>query len=366
MYMFGVAQALKECNLHENGNQTIHAFCTKKFKYLTHIIATAVFAGASAGSLVAVALAVNADLHVVKDFIKESAEDCRSNPLVNAFRCREYLIDCFEKNCPMDGNSLVGNRVQTAVTSLPYFKAIRYTNYRDRLHLRNACVASSTATPIAGFPFWMDDELVIDGGLTDFQPLVLGHEKETVTISPFYMFRADISPSEYVPPTWALFPPSPEKLEWLFNLGVKDCYKWIRDNVHIHRDHKVVVTALHKTRAELMQQAVYNTSLSFSKFLLLLILCIIRPIAVLALYVELLLKALVFLLVGLIKLPFFEQSDLRHAAEHLRSFVSPSVFLLYVPLFGKAINTLKSRDDRHRLFTLFKQSFIFRCVIHAL
>ena len=78
-------------------------------------------------------------------------------------------------------------------------------------------VASCTATPIAGWPFRLDGEWVLDGGLADFQPLStrLPAAAGTVTVSPFYCAHADIRPSRYVPLWWALYPPRREDFEWI-------------------------------------------------------------------------------------------------------------------------------------------------------
>jgi hypothetical protein len=40
----------------------------------------------------------------------------------------------------------------------------------------------------------------------------------TRSVCPFYSSRADIVPSQYVNPTWAAYPPKPEKLGELYEL----------------------------------------------------------------------------------------------------------------------------------------------------
>lgn len=40
----------------------------------------------------------------------------------------------------------------------------------------------------------------------------------TCSVCPFYSSRADIVPSQYVNPTWAAYPPKPEKLGELYEL----------------------------------------------------------------------------------------------------------------------------------------------------
>ena len=53
-------------------------------------------------------------------------------------------------------------------------------------------------------------EWVCDGGLSDFKPVI---DADTITVSPFYFDYADIKPSRYIPPWWALYPPRTSSLE---------------------------------------------------------------------------------------------------------------------------------------------------------
>jgi hypothetical protein len=74
------------------------------------------------------------------------------------------------------------------------------------------------------FPFaplvWRKDHWCIDGGLSDFQPVI---DENTITVSPFYFSSADIRPSRYVPLWWSFFPPKDEDtIEWLYHLGQED------------------------------------------------------------------------------------------------------------------------------------------------
>ena len=40
--------------------------------------------------------------------------------------------------------------------------------------------------------------------------------------------KADIAPSRYVPPWWALYPPDERSLLWLYNLGYNDALEFIK------------------------------------------------------------------------------------------------------------------------------------------
>ena len=48
------------------------------------------------------------------------------------------------------------------------------------------------------------------------------------TICPFYFSRATIKPSRWVPPWWALYPPTPCELYKLYELGQHDAERWIQ------------------------------------------------------------------------------------------------------------------------------------------
>ena len=56
--------------------------------------------------------------------------------------------------------------------------------------------------------------------------------EDAVSVSPFYMSRADIKPSRYIPPWWAAIPPEPEKLKDVFELGYQDAVAWLQRNRH--------------------------------------------------------------------------------------------------------------------------------------
>lgn len=86
----------------------------------------------------------------------------------------------------------------------------------------DAILASSCAVGIAGLPFYTQKYgFLVDGGFSDLQlvsAMLLGtkfckfHNGHVTSVCPFYWSRADIRPSQFVNPLWALFPPPREKL----------------------------------------------------------------------------------------------------------------------------------------------------------
>ena len=115
-------------------------------------------------------------------------------------------------------------KLQVAVTSLPFFRRIHIQSYENAADLKQCLLASSAAFPFARLVH-LRGELCVDGGFTDFQPLI---DKHSVTISPFYFSNTDIKPTRYVPLWWALLPPNDnDTIDWLYKLGYDDAQAWI-------------------------------------------------------------------------------------------------------------------------------------------
>jgi hypothetical protein len=103
--------------------------------------------------------------------------------------------------------------------------------YSSSDDFHQALLASCRMSPFAGMPFKYRGEYIFDGGLSDFQPTL---DNKTITISPFFFADADIKPSRYVPPWWALYPPRVEDFAWLFDLGYYDAMMWAKKNAKKH------------------------------------------------------------------------------------------------------------------------------------
>lgn len=109
--------------------------------------------------------------------------------------------------------------LQVAVTRLPFLRGERVIDFPSSDHLKSALLASAAAFPAAPLVF-RSGSWYVDGGLTDFQPVV---DDTTLTISPFYFSDCDIKPSRYVPLWWAFLPPrSSDTVDWLYSLGFHD------------------------------------------------------------------------------------------------------------------------------------------------
>eukprot|EP00615_Pteridomonas_danica_P010223 CAMPEP_0114328768 /NCGR_PEP_ID=MMETSP0101-20121206/623_1 /TAXON_ID=38822 ORGANISM="Pteridomonas danica, Strain PT" /NCGR_SAMPLE_ID=MMETSP0101 /ASSEMBLY_ACC=CAM_ASM_000211 /LENGTH=625 /DNA_ID=CAMNT_0001458193 /DNA_START=103 /DNA_END=1980 /DNA_ORIENTATION=+ len=257
LYNFGVAKALAESDLIDLSKPEL--------------------LGSSGGSLCAVGLVLGLDFDDISRFAFDCVERAHGG-LSGAFELRTYAAACIDRQWSKlasekssnisippsrddrseisntctdkddedvdedggvpkfkyDSNHLEGvedvllGRVTVSVTTLPWLRNKRYSSFDSMEHVKTVLLASCTATPLAGFPFKLDGEWVIDGGLADFQPLSDSlPRRSTVTVSPFYCSHADIRPSRYIPLWWAIYPPRKSDFEWVFALGYDDANTWL-------------------------------------------------------------------------------------------------------------------------------------------
>lgn len=207
MYLFGVAKALQEFELEKDAR----------------------LIGCSAGALTATGLALHCDFVAIRDYVLQCIIPKAHVSLASYFRVRTYLRDTLLCHCRTHEFETLNKSQQLTIvyTSLTSMKSRRVTTFESTEHLTETLLASCCATPIAGLPFKLNGEWVMDGGMLDFQPV---YDSKTVTISPFYCVGADIKPSVYVPMWWAMIPPGVRDVEWLFDLGYEDGLKWIVKN----------------------------------------------------------------------------------------------------------------------------------------
>ena len=135
------------------------------------------------------------------------------------FKLGEYVSDCIDMLVMPIYRPIDAGKLQLAVTELPNFAAKRIVRFNSKEELKMAMMASIAAFPAAPMVF-IDGKRCMDGGMSDFQPIV---DENTLTVSPFYFSDADIRPSRYVPLWWAFLPPkSPDTVDWLYSLGWED------------------------------------------------------------------------------------------------------------------------------------------------
>lgn len=205
MYEFGVAKALQEHALERNARVI----------------------GCSAGALTATALALQCNFDDIRAYVLNHVVPKAHASISGAFQVREYLKQTLNEAGGLHRYKQLNaqpSRLTVVYSSLSNWASRRVTQFESQEHLEQSLLASCCAPPIAGMPFKLKDEWVMDGGVFDFQPVFDCH---TVTVSPFYCTDASIKPSRYVPMWWAAFPPSARDVEWLFDLGYEDGLSWI-------------------------------------------------------------------------------------------------------------------------------------------
>jgi len=205
-YLFGVADCFKNHNLNVNC-QAI---------------------GCSAGSLAAAGITVGGDFRKVLEFCKSTLiPECRRD-IQGPFKISQYVSRCLDVAADLANFENGNDKLIVQTTSVPSFKSVRVSKFQSIEDLKKTLMASCAAFPLSPLVRRMDGKLYVDGGLSDFQPIL---SKKTITVNPFYFWNADIKPSRYVPCNWAVLPPKdPSTVDWLFDLGYKDCLDWMSKN----------------------------------------------------------------------------------------------------------------------------------------
>uniref|UniRef100_H3H459 PNPLA domain-containing protein n=1 Tax=Phytophthora ramorum TaxID=164328 RepID=H3H459_PHYRM len=277
MYLFGVAKALQEFELEKDAR----------------------LIGCSAGALTATGLALHCDFDAIRDYVLNHVIPGAHEWPAGFFRARTFLLDTLKAEGKLHEYKKLNASQQVTVvyTSLSALKSRRLTAFESQRHLTDSLMASCCATPIAGMPFRLGGEWVMDGGILDFQPI---YDDKTVTVSPFYCTGADIKPSVYVPMWWAMIPPGVRDVEWLFDLGYEDGLKWIvkngltgkRKNVVIPTKSAEYVGEWSTTVGRVVGYRGFESRVLDALFVGLFV-CLWRTMAFLCLYLELYLQAVV-------------------------------------------------------------------------
>lgn len=204
-YMFGVAKSLQDHNLDQE---------IKKL------------AGCSAGALTAVGIALEGDFDLAIDICKkECVPRCYDHWAGwGLFGIGEYAEHTMTQTCNIHRWDELEDRLELAITRLPFFEAERVKKFYSAQDLKDALLASASCYPFAPL-IYRRGSWCMDGGMSDFQPII---DENTITVSPFYFSSADIKPSRYVPLWWSFFPPKDEDtIEWLYHLGQEDMARFI-------------------------------------------------------------------------------------------------------------------------------------------
>ncbi|EDO34170.1 predicted protein [Nematostella vectensis] len=207
------------------------------------------FAGASAGSLIAAALATSVPLEQCSHFVQDLAKEARKKPLgpINPeFDLIGYLRGGLEKFLPHDGHEMATGRLYVSVTRLKDNRNVLLSQYDSREFLIETLLASCFIPIYAGLKFpQFDGQKWYDGGFTDNLPRP-PHGK-TILVSPF-SGDSDICPEDssrvMAEFKWRnmsvslnkdnamrtqhiLYPPNQQAFDKLYQAGYKDAVNYV-------------------------------------------------------------------------------------------------------------------------------------------
>jgi hypothetical protein len=228
------------------------------------------------------------------------------------FKLGEYVSECIDSHLMPSYKQIEKGKLQIAITKLwPFLQSERIVEHVSKEDLKSTLMASIAAFPAAPLVF-RKGKWFIDGGLSDFQPIV---DENTITVSPFYFSDCDIKPSRYVPLWWCVIPPkSNDTIDWLYALGWEDCMAYIEKrgltktnpsnkNSHLLHPNKDLShpydvpkrVSVHRFLGYNLGNLTHEyVSFTMDFILLILFLIILKPIALLLIYIELLLWIILY------------------------------------------------------------------------
>lgn len=202
------------------------------------------------------------DFDKVIEFCKRDSLPKAHKELAGLFRLHDYVSDNLDHACNLHNFAdLAPGQLQIAVTRLPFLERERFQTFTSQEDLKSCLFASTAVFPLAPL-IHHRGSWYVDGGVTDFFPIV---DQNTITVSPFYFSSCDIKPSRYVPVWWAIIPPNNyEAIEWVYALGFEDAMaffdsKQMPRSPHERSDMKMISTRglaydLYTTPCSLQQQ----------------------------------------------------------------------------------------------------------------
>lgn len=324
-YLFGVARAFQAKGIHKGVK----------------------WAGCSAGALAAAGIALDGDFDAAIAFCKKKCLP-RTEYVSGLFTLDEYVGSCIDTLLIKAGKfkDLEPGELQVAITKFPYMSSVRVTEHHGAQDLKETLLSSAAAYPAAPIHNHSRFGLCIDGGLSDFQPTI---DSDTVTVSPFYFSDCDIRPSRYVPPWWAFVPPKDsDTVDWTYNLGYEDAMEYIRKRnvgssphavkhlrkgVERNTDHEFDTPrriTVHRFLGYNPRKLTAGNAISFMCDLVLLVLfaLILKPLALLAIYIELCLNTV----------------------STLAEIIVGSTLVLFSPLMTALLGIFKLKINGHVVF----------------
>jgi hypothetical protein len=180
--------------------------------------------GCSAGSLTAMGLVYNGSFDECIKFIRDECLEEAYTVKGGLFKLHSYVRTYTERLLETNFRPIDPGVLNIAITKLPYFQAVRVSEFKTPEDVIFAILSSCAAFPFAAIVHH-NGEWYLDGGASDFQPV---EDDETITVSPLYFSDCDIKPSRYVPLWWSFLPPrSKDTVDWLYRLGWDDCITYL-------------------------------------------------------------------------------------------------------------------------------------------
>ena len=367
-YLFGVARAFQAMGIHKDVK----------------------WAGCSAGALAAAGIALDGDFDAAIEFCKRECLP-RTNSVRGLLSLDEYVSSCIDSLLISKYHDLEPGELQVAITKFPYLSGVRVTEHHGAQDLKETLLASAAAYPAAQIHNHSRFGLCIDGGLSDFQPVLDG---DTVTVSPFYFSDCDIRPSRYVPPWWAFVPPKDEDtVDWTYNLGYEDAMRYIkkqwnvgksphsvrhlRKGIDRNTDHDFDTPrriTVHRFLGYNPKKLTMGNAIGFlcDLVLLLMFVLLLKPVALLLIYAELFLNSLstgAEIVVGSTVVLFAPIATLVLSIFNVKSqkvsvFKKPSVIKSLehtaTKLLGEAVRRRRARDLQETLSCILSLSLLLR------
>jgi len=333
------------------------------------------YCGCSAGALAAAGLAYEGDFDAAVEFCKTECIPKAHGHVSGLFKLADYVGRCIELLLVPKFKVLKPGALQVAITQVPFFTGVRVTEHPTVEELKVTLLASSAAYPGAPIVNHVRFGPCIDGGLSDFQPIV---DAETITVSPFYFSDCDIRPSRYVPPWWALVPPkNTETVDWTYNLGFDDAMAYFakrgiapsprarpeladfrRKRLHPFDTPRRI--NYHRFLGYDLLNLLPSQYLSFTLDvgLLAIFLLLLRPLALLAVYAELFVRVVVGSLLVVVS---FGARGVATARQSTHCLMSLSLVLRFFSSFQRPSSAELRKHDQ-----LYRCSVLYRILRHVI
>lgn len=194
--------------------------------------ASALYLGASSGSLAAIIAALDIDTQKIMEHTLAFAEDARERRLGPIGRMSRYVSQGLQDQLPHNASQLAAGRVKVSVTHLPRLRheLVDVGVCQSRAELIRLLLGSCYIPIYYEKPVIWSGRWLIDGGLRNNQPIL---DHRTIRILPQgpREGQADIHPEVNASMADILFP-APARLAQLYESGREDTGNWLRTSFH--------------------------------------------------------------------------------------------------------------------------------------